>query len=198
LKALRRAGISVVAIHHHMTHEEPRILFLHYWGVGSTEDLARGLRSALDETRPEPGVVSAGPTPTVVFVCEHGSAKSLVAASFFERLARERGLKARVLSRGTLPDPAVPEAVVRALGDDGFDVASFQPQALTEADLRGASRAVAIGVDISDLAARTGTSVARWDDIPPVSASYPAARAAIVSRVESLLRDLEKAGPEAR
>ncbi len=53
LKALRGAGISVVAIHHHMTHEEPRILFLHYWGVGRTEDLAQGLRTALDRTRHE-------------------------------------------------------------------------------------------------------------------------------------------------
>ena len=51
LKALRRAGIAVVAIHHHMSHEEPRILFLHYWGVGRTEELARGLRAALDQTR---------------------------------------------------------------------------------------------------------------------------------------------------
>jgi hypothetical protein len=51
LKALRGAGISVVAIHHHMTHEEPRILFLHYWGVGRADALARGLRSALDRTR---------------------------------------------------------------------------------------------------------------------------------------------------
>jgi hypothetical protein len=51
LKALRRAGILVVAIHHHMTHEEPRILFLHYWGIGRTEDLARGLRAALDQTK---------------------------------------------------------------------------------------------------------------------------------------------------
>ncbi len=54
LKALRGAGISVVAIHHHMTHEEPRILFLHYWGVGPTADLARGLRSALDRTQHVP------------------------------------------------------------------------------------------------------------------------------------------------
>jgi hypothetical protein len=53
LKALRRAGILVVAIHQHMTGEEPRILFLHYWGFGRTEDLARGLRSALDQTRHE-------------------------------------------------------------------------------------------------------------------------------------------------
>jgi hypothetical protein len=51
LKALRHAGIQIVAIHHHMTGEEPRILFLHYWGLGRTEDLARGLRAALDQTR---------------------------------------------------------------------------------------------------------------------------------------------------
>jgi len=47
LKALRSAGINIVAIHNHMTGEEPRILFLHYWGIGSTEALARGLKAAL-------------------------------------------------------------------------------------------------------------------------------------------------------
>ena len=51
LKALRGAGIDIVAIHQHMAGEEPRVLFLHYWGVGTTESLARGLRAALDETR---------------------------------------------------------------------------------------------------------------------------------------------------
>jgi hypothetical protein len=50
LKVLRRAGIQVVAIHQHMAGEEPRILFLHYWGVGRAEALARGVRAALDLT----------------------------------------------------------------------------------------------------------------------------------------------------
>jgi hypothetical protein len=50
LKALRAAGIDVVAIHQHMTGEVPRMMFLHYWGTGSTTALARGLRSALDRT----------------------------------------------------------------------------------------------------------------------------------------------------
>ena len=54
LKALRRAGIEVVAIHQHMAGEEPRIVFLHYWGVGPTEALAKTLRAALDETKHEP------------------------------------------------------------------------------------------------------------------------------------------------
>jgi len=48
LKALRRANINIVAIHNHMTHEEPRIMFLHFWAKGPAEDLARGLKSALD------------------------------------------------------------------------------------------------------------------------------------------------------
>ena len=48
LKALRAAGINVVAIHNHMTMESPRVLFVHYWGVGSTTELAKGVKVALD------------------------------------------------------------------------------------------------------------------------------------------------------
>jgi len=46
LKALRKAGINVVAIHQHMVGEEPRIMFLHYWGVAPVADFTKGLRSA--------------------------------------------------------------------------------------------------------------------------------------------------------
>ena len=48
LKSLRHEGINIVAIHHHMTHEEPRTLFLHYWGKGKANALARSLKQALD------------------------------------------------------------------------------------------------------------------------------------------------------
>lgn len=48
LRALRRAGIHVVALHNHMLDDEPRFFFLHYWGKGAAADLARGVRSALD------------------------------------------------------------------------------------------------------------------------------------------------------
>lgn len=52
LKALRAAGILVVAIHNHMAMEEPRMLFLHFWGVGSTRALASGLHQALAVLEP--------------------------------------------------------------------------------------------------------------------------------------------------
>jgi hypothetical protein len=48
LKALRHAKINIVAIHNHMTHEQPRIMFLHFWAKAPAEELARGLKSALD------------------------------------------------------------------------------------------------------------------------------------------------------
>ncbi|HUP12618.1 MAG TPA: DUF1259 domain-containing protein, partial [Niastella sp.] len=49
IKALVENGIEVVAVHNHMVHEEPRIFFLHYWGVGNAAKLAKGLRAALDK-----------------------------------------------------------------------------------------------------------------------------------------------------
>src|SRR4051812_42752558 len=48
LKALRANNINIVAIHNHMEGETPRVIFLHYWGVGPTTELAKGLKAALD------------------------------------------------------------------------------------------------------------------------------------------------------
>ena len=50
IKALVENGIEVVALHNHMIHEEPRIFYLHYWGTGEAEKLAKGLKAALDQT----------------------------------------------------------------------------------------------------------------------------------------------------
>ncbi len=46
LKSLRKDKINVVAIHQHMTHEEPRMIFFHYWGRGRAKDLAEALKNA--------------------------------------------------------------------------------------------------------------------------------------------------------
>lgn len=47
LNALQNANIDIVAIHNHMINEEPRMLFLHYWGKGNLKDLVKGVKSAL-------------------------------------------------------------------------------------------------------------------------------------------------------
>jgi uncharacterized protein DUF1259 len=48
LRAMRKDGINIVAIHQHMSQEQPRYLFLHYWGKGKAGDLARSLKRVLD------------------------------------------------------------------------------------------------------------------------------------------------------
>ncbi len=50
IEALVKHGIEVVALHNHMVHEEPRTFFLHYWGTGPADQLAHGLKAALDQT----------------------------------------------------------------------------------------------------------------------------------------------------
>ena len=49
LKALRKNGLDVVAIHHHMTDTRPTLYFLHYWGTGPADKLAAGFKAALNE-----------------------------------------------------------------------------------------------------------------------------------------------------
>jgi hypothetical protein len=44
LKSLLKDKIKIVAIHQHMTHEEPRIMFFHYWGRGTAKDLAQAVK----------------------------------------------------------------------------------------------------------------------------------------------------------
>ena len=56
LKALRKNNINVVAIHNHMEGETPKVIFLHYWGIGPAGELAKGVRAALDAQR---GVAAA-------------------------------------------------------------------------------------------------------------------------------------------
>ena len=66
----------------------------------------------------------------VVFVCEHGSVKSLISASLFNKVAEERGLPFRAVSRGITPDASVPSKIVQVLGAEGIDVEAFKPTRL--------------------------------------------------------------------
>lgn len=50
LRSLRQSKITVVAIHNHMLNEEPRMIFLHYWGQGKARDLAQAIKKALSQT----------------------------------------------------------------------------------------------------------------------------------------------------
>src|SRR5207245_656045 len=71
-------------------------------------------------------------SPTVLFVCEHGAAKSVIAAAYFNKLAIERGLRYRAMFRGTNPQPEISPATVRGLNADGLEVPSAKPAAIAQ------------------------------------------------------------------
>lgn len=127
----------------------------------------------------------------VVFVCEHGSVKSLIAAEWFNRLARERDLDVLGVSRGVEPDPGVPAGVAENLRRDGFDVSGRAPVRLARADVAGAAVVVAIGAS-SPLLEGLALAPERWDDIPPASKDYAASRDAMRRRIEALVERLAR------
>jgi hypothetical protein len=105
------------------------------------------------------------PKPLVVFVCEHGSVKSVVAAALFNELASQRGVSIRAISRGTDPDAGIPQPVRDGMKAEGLKVDQrFTPTRFSASDFR--------------------------DGLPAFSDGYPAASLAIRQRVEELLRAL--------
>ena len=128
---------------------------------------------------------------TVVFVCEHGSAKSVIAAAHFDRLAAAARLDARAISRGTDPDAAFTNNTLEGLARDGLRPAGDAPVRLSARELAEAARVVSF-CELPDAYAYSGLPE-RWEDIPPVSEGYEPARQAIAQRVGQLVRELSSA-----
>jgi len=129
---------------------------------------------------------------TVVFICEHGSSKSLVATALFNRIAEQRGIPLRALSRAVSPETVaqkVPARLVRSMAADGFQVEAFRPQAVTSPEIAGAARVIVIGYD-GQLRDQGKAPVERWNDVPPPSRAYDDATTTIISHIELLFREL--------
>ena len=129
--------------------------------------------------------------PIVLFVCEHGSAKSVIAAAHFNKLARERNLKLRAISRGTNPDEEIAPKAAEGLEADGLAVGQEKPKRLSRADVSRGIRVVAF-CELPDAYSK-GVRVEQWNDMPAVSEDYNKARDAIVERVRHLLDELRSA-----
>lgn len=123
--------------------------------------------------------------PLVVFVCEHGAAKSVVAAAWLRRLADDAGLPLDAIACGTDPSPELSPHAMAGLAGDGIAPAPGRPRALHQDQLRRAWRVVRFGRELT-LATPSTAPVETWD-VPAVSDGYDAARDAIVSRLHQLL-----------
>jgi protein-tyrosine-phosphatase len=122
---------------------------------------------------------------TIIFVCEHGAAKSVIAAAHFNRLASQMGLDMRSVARGTYPDEELSPQTLKGLAEEGLTPTELVPQKLTVAELRSAQRVITF----CDLPAEYPQQMPseRWEDVPPVSESYKTARDAIVEHIHQML-----------
>lgn len=127
--------------------------------------------------------------PSVLFVCQHGAAKSVIGAALLQHLARQRGIDLQCLSAGVTPDAEIPPPVVAGLAAEGIDVSALTPQAFVPELAAGASHVVSFGCDLTETVDR---GVTQWDGVPAVSDGYGIARDAIFQRVEELLTRLSQ------
>lgn len=125
---------------------------------------------------------------TVLFICEHGSAKSVVAAAHFNRIAEKDGLPVTAICRGTNPDEVIPEKINKLLQGDGFPSHNGKPVRLTSTDLETADYVVAF----SPVPSTFGDTqkVESWS-IPSFEAGYPTARDSIIHNIERMIQRIK-------
>jgi arsenate reductase (thioredoxin) len=147
--------------------------------------------AAVQSPRQAPAARSAttGRPPTVLFICPHGAAKSVLASAYFERAAKERGLNVRVVTAGIDPDAQVAPAVANHLTRNGYSVPAAQPRRVTADDVAGADVVISIGCDMKGLPAPRGVLM-KWDEVPSPSEDFAGADEAIRKRVIALVEEL--------
>lgn len=138
-------------------------------------------------------VAEDAPPAQVLFVCEHGNVKSLMAASYFNQLAAKRGVHLRAISRGSAPDATtVPAPIASGLRADGVEVGDFHPAAVSASDLATSVRIVAISTPLPQGLDPPAAKTEHWDDVPAASLNYAAARASLQAHVEQLLERMSR------
>ena len=126
---------------------------------------------------------------SILFLCPHAAAKSVLAMTYFADLATKAGLTVTVSNAGTEPDPTINPAVEAYLKNEGFDLTGFIPKQLTETDLNSADMVVSMGcIDASQVSA--GTRFLDWSDVPMLSDGFQVSRDKIYAHVVDLVEEL--------
>lgn len=121
----------------------------------------------------------------VVFVCEHGAAKSVIAAAYFNKIASASGLNQQAIARGTNPEPELSQAAVAGLRQDGLIPDIPTPQKLSFEELGIAPQIIAF-CEVPE-SYQQEKAIEYWDDVPPVSEDYEKARDSILMHINRLI-----------
>ena len=124
---------------------------------------------------------------SILFLCPHHAAKSVLAEAYFNHAMAGKGFEA--VSGGTEPDDAVMPSVADLLKNEGIDVSGHRPRRVTAEELAAAFRMISMGCTAEELNTAPNR-IEMWLDIPPARQNVIAARDAILAHIEHLMREL--------
>jgi len=136
------------------------------------------------------GSVYAQDKQSILFVCEHGAARSAIAAAYFNKIAKEKGVNYEAHFKGTDPQDSLTVATRRGLVRDGFNIAKMKPTLISESDINQSAQVIVFDCKLPTNI--NPKNLILWDGIPPISDSYDIARDQIEVKVRALVNQLIK------
>lgn len=121
----------------------------------------------------------------IMFVCPHGAARSPIAAAYFNKLAKEKGLNYHAVFRGTEPDETLSARTVEGLTADGINIDGWKPKLVSEKDIKKAHTIVTF-----DCTVPSGTSTAlqeQWNGTPSPSKAFEDYRRIVKGKVQQFV-----------
>jgi arsenate reductase len=135
-------------------------------------------------------LLSAAQPRKIIFVCEHGAAKSVIAAAYFNKMAKERNLNYEAVSRGTFPDTTISKGTKEGLTLDGLFDSNVRPTKLMISDTTNAERIVLFTNMPEDF--KTTIKAENWSNLEAIDADYPHRKNTIIKSINCLLDTLSK------
>lgn len=126
----------------------------------------------------------------IVFVCEHGSAKSVIAAAYFNKLANEKNLSYEAVARGTDPDTVISTKTKQLLLQENLFDKSFVPQKLSQQDVDGAQQVFLFYTLPQTI--KDKNNIQYWMGVDAVNGDFIKLKDDIVARIIPLIDSLSK------
>jgi arsenate reductase len=135
-------------------------------------------------------ITGNGQTKKVVFVCEHGAVKSVVAAAYFNKIAKDRNLNWEASCRGTNPDEEVSAPTKEGLKSDNLLDPSLSPKKLAPSDTSNVEKIILFTKLPGDF--KTSVKSEDWSSLPNIDAKYEVRRDALIKKINEFFDSLEK------
>jgi protein-tyrosine-phosphatase len=124
---------------------------------------------------------------TILFVCEHGAGRSAIAAAYFNKIAKEKGLKYTAIFRGIDPQAALGTSTINGLIKDNVDISNMKPIQLIKKDINGAYKVITLDCTLPDTLNKVDL---KWTGIE-MNGNYTISKSQITLKMDSLIAILQ-------